>query len=680
MINSRAIIVIVVVILCFTLIISKLADIQLINHEEYKYIAERQQTKLEKIRAERGLIYDRNNSLLVYNRNDISFYVDLRMVSKEGKQKIAEKFSLVFGRNQAYYKRIMSKKPATVCIEKKAPSEKALALKNFKVAGLFYREDPTRIYTYNHLASHLLGFVNYEYRGVAGIEVSFEDNLKGEDGIMLVEKSAIGDMVTVSEEETKPPVAGDNLVLTIDKTYQQILEEEIDKGLSDYEASSAIGVIINPNNGDILALACQADYDPNNYWEFSNSERRNRALTDTYEPGSTFKPFVVAAMLDLNICRENEIYYVENGRYKYRNVFINDTHKKNYLTVKGIIEWSSNIGMSKLVQKIDNETFYKYLRGFGFGNYTSIELPGEAKGILKKPDRWSALTKAFMSFGYEISVTPVQLITAFSALINGGILYYPQIIKEQISSDGEIIFEKRPVQIRKVISNETSSRIKNILTSVVETGTGQNAKIDLLTSGGKTGTTQKLIEGNYSNSEYNSSFIGFFPAENPQAVCLILINSPKIGKYGGIVAAPIFKKIAEGIIKSDPDQFRIDLINLNSGVFTDVRLNGPSSSESPKNSEDNIGDSGHRLAGTSVSETKYSSEVPELKSYDVMPDLTNYNLRNAILILSKLGVGFKISGSGKIISQSIQPGVKIRKGITCELVCRESVINGTVVY
>ena len=678
MINSRAVIIIVFIFLGFTLIISKLVEIQLINHEEYKYLADKQQTKLEKIQAERGLVYDRNYTLLVYNRNDISFYVDLRMLSKEGKEKIAGKFSSVFGKSETYYIRLMSKKPGTVCIEKKAPSEKALALKNFKVPGLFYREDPTRVYNYDRLASHLLGFVNYEYHGVAGLESSYEDVLKGEDGIRLVEKSAIGDMVTVSEEQTKPPIAGDNLVLTIDKTYQQIIEDELVKALKDYEAYSAVGIIMSPHNGDILALACENDYDPNNYWEFSDEQRRNKALTDTYEPGSTFKPFVVSAILDQNLCRENEIFFLENGRYRYKNVYISDTHKKDYLNVKGIVEWSSNIGMSKLVQRINNESFYKYLRGFGFGSYTSIELPGEAKGLLKKPEEWSAITKPFMAFGYELSVTPVQLITAFSALINGGILYYPQVIKEQISGSGEIIFEKRPVQVRKIISEETSERIKKILTSVVEEGTGQNAKLDFLSAGGKTGTAQQLIEGSYSSTQYNSSFIGFFPAENPEAVCLILINSPKIGKYGGLVAAPVFKKVAERIIKSYPDQFRINR------SIPSTKITGGENESSRggmvKVSEDDLGNTNPSSIKTSVKENNYQDEIPEIKSSDVMPDLTNYNLRNAILVLSKLGIGFKINGSGRIISQSIQPGQKIRKGITCELVCRESEINGTVVY
>jgi hypothetical protein len=331
--------------------------------------------------------------------------------------------------------------------------------------------------------------------------------------------------------------------------------------------------------------------------------------------------------------------------------------------------------MTKLVQRIDNEAFYKYLRGFGFGNYTSIELPGEAKGLLKKPDSWSSITKPFMSFGYELSVTPVQLITAFSALINGGILYYPQVIKEQISSSGEIIFAKRPIQVRKIISAETSERIKKILTSVVEKGTGQNAKLDFLSAGGKTGTTQQLIEGNYSSSQYNSSFIGFLPAENPEAVCLILINSPKIGKYGGLVAAPVFKKVAERIIKSMPDQFRIYLTISNSFNENEINKIG-----NIKPSENIFGNTSSVSLKTDYKENDYNSDVSEIKSYDVMPDLTNYNLRNAILILSKLRVGFRINGSGRIISQSIQPGQKIRKGITCELVCRESEINGTVVY
>jgi cell division protein FtsI (penicillin-binding protein 3) len=279
--------------------------------------------------------------------------------------------------------------------------------------------------------------------------------------------------------------------------------------------------------------------------------------------------------------------------------------------------------------------------------------------------------------GYEISVTPVQLLTAFSALINGGVLYYPQIVQEQVSPDGHVVFEKRPVQVRRIISEQTSYKIKNILKSVVEKGTGQNAKLEYLSAGGKTGTAQKLIEGSYSSSEYNSSFIGFFPAENPQAVCLIVLNSPKVGKYGGIAAAPIFKKVAHRLIKTDPDNFRYDTQNINdfisSGGYDEIY-------ENHNNQVINVKEPRSRLKTSSSSENFYSDDTPEIKNYDIMPDLTNYNLRNAILVLSKLGIGFKINGSGRIISQSIQPGMKIRKGITCELVCRESDINGAVVY
>src|SRR3990172_174844 len=222
--NSRAIIIIVFVFLLFTALVIKLVDIQIVKSENLKYYAQRQQMSLEKIDAERGLIYDRNNVLMVYNRNDFSFYLDLRMLTKSGKLKIADKFSQVLGKSKEYYYKLMSESGKTITLEKKIPNEKAFLLTNFKVSGLFYHEDPTRVYHYGNLASHILGFVGNEFKGINGVENSFDKELSGEEGTRLVERDAIGDMITVSEEETKPAVPGNNLVLTIDKNYQSILE------------------------------------------------------------------------------------------------------------------------------------------------------------------------------------------------------------------------------------------------------------------------------------------------------------------------------------------------------------------------------------------------------------------------------------------------------------------------
>jgi len=664
--NSRVLILIIVVFIVFLAIGVKLFKIQILKSEELKYLAERQQTGIEKITAERGLIYDRNNVLLVYNRNDVSFYLDLRMASKAEKKKIAEKFSSVFGKSPSYYSDLMQASGKTICIEKKAPSEKAIILKNFKAVGLFYQEDPTRIYHYDNLASHVLGYLSNDFHGVNGIEKTFDEQLKGVNGTMFVEKNAIGDMITIAEEQTKAAVPGNNIVLTINKSYQVILEEELKKGLENFGGTSAVGIIMDPNNGEILAMTDQYDYNPNYFWTYSDTIRRNKALTDTYEPGSTFKTITMSALLDQKLCRDDETINIENGKYKFNGVTINDSHNgSSTLTVRGILEQSSNVGISKLVHRIDDELYYKYIRGFGFGNFSSLDLPGEAQGSLKNPTGWSAITKTFLSFGYELSVTPIQLISAYASVINGGILYQPQIIKRIMDSKGVVLTESVPKQIRSVITKETSDRMREYLRGVVEKGTGKAAKLDFISVGGKTGTSQKLIDGKYSKSHYNSSFIGFFPVENPQILCLILVNSPEKGKYGGAVGAPIFKEVAEKIVKSNEKffqsnqtikQVKPELINNYSSINPDLKIT-PVSNHSTKKID-----------------TNYA-----LKN-NLMPDLSNYSLRDALLFLSKLGLKYTVSGSGTVVAQSILPGVRIQKGITCKISCEGSKLKGAVVY
>ncbi len=665
--NSRALVVIVFIFILFVALAFRLFDVQILKSDELKYYAQRQQMTVEKVKAETGLIYDRNSVLLVYNRNDVSFYLDLRMVSKKGKAKIADRFSKVFHKSRQYYLSMMNEAGKTICLEKKAPSDKALQLKDFKVNGLFSTNDPTRVFFYKDLASHVLGYVGSDNQGVDGISKSFEDQLDGEDGSMLVLRDAIGDMITVSEEQTKPAVPGLNLFLTIDKSYQSILEEELKNGLEKYGGTSAVGIIMDPNTGEILSLANMDDFDPNEYWKYSDTVRRDRAVTDTYEPGSTFKTFSMASLLDRNLCNLNEEVFTENGRYKFENVFITDAHRSGWLTARQVIEESSNIGMSKLIQRIDNDTYYKYLRAFGFGNYTAIKLPGEVRGTLRKPNDWNGVTKAFMSFGYGITVTPIQLITAYCAVVNGGYLYQPEVIEKEVKRDGEVVFQNQPKLIRRVISSETSARMRNLLVGVVQEGTGTNAKISSVSVGGKTGTSQKLIDGKYSKQQYNSSFVGFFPAESPKIVCLILVNSPTVGRYGGSVAAPIFKNVAERIINLNPSYFRSQDKNSNDekkeidGLFTD----------NSKNS--NRGDSVKIPAQNIMA--NLSNINPK-----IMPDLKNSTLRDAISVLSKLKIKYKVNGSGTICFQSIQPGEQIHSGLICTLDCKEPEVTGAVVY
>lgn len=665
--NSRALVVLFCVLLFFIFLVIKLADIQIVNSEELKYYAERQQTKIESIQADRGLIYDRNNLLLAYNRDDISFYIDLRMLPEKKKKEVAEKFSTAFGKSKKHYLKILKQSGKTVCLEKKAKRELALNLLNYKLPALFYREDPTRVYQYGVIGAHVLGYVNKEYVGANGIEKSFEKNLKGENGARLVERNAIGDMITVSDEETKPAVPGENLFLTIDKTYQSILSKELTEGLKTYKGKSVSGIIIEPNTGEILALANVEQFDPNYYWKYNDFQRKNRVITDTYEPGSTFKSFTMAALFNEGKCKENDLVYVENGKYKFRNNFIRDTHKHDYLTVKGVMEQSSNIGIAKLVQNLNAETYYKYLRDFGFGTYTSVQLPGEVKGKLRSPLNWSKLTKTYLSFGYGLSVTPLQLVTAFCSIINGGILLEPQILKKQVDKDGKLIYKSSPVIVRRVISEETSNRMRKILAGVVKNGTGKNAQIKNISVGGKTGTAKIVENGKYVAGKYNSSFIGFFPVEDPKIVCLIVVNDPELEKYGSKVAIPIFKKVAKKIIQTDPQYFKN--IRKPPDKTIEQKTNRENirpvfvSSENEKNEIKSI-------------QVNYSKEINK----KIMPDLKGRTVKDALTIINLLGLNYKIHGSGVVTKQSIAPGANLKNKKECIVYCSESSVTGANVY
>ncbi|MCK5457114.1 MAG: penicillin-binding protein 2, partial [Melioribacteraceae bacterium] len=358
-------------------------------------------------------------------------------------------------------------------------------------------------------------------------------------------------VITVNQDLSIKPTPGHTIQLTINKNYQKILETEVRDGLKKFKGESAMGIIMDPNTGEILASTNQPDYDPKNYNIYSNSKRRNRVLTDTYEPGSTIKPFIMSMLLEEKLTYEDEITNTENGTWRVRGATIRDTHEYDYLTSTGIIEHSSNIGIAKLSDKIDDDTFYRYLRDYGFGSLTSIDLPGETPGVLRKPKNYSKISKKFISFGYEISVTPIQLAAAYSALVNGGELMQPYVVQKVTDSRKNIVEEFYPIKIRRVVSKKTSERVKKMMKEVVEDGTGTEAYISGLSIGGKTGTTQKLINKQYSNKEYNSSFVGFFPVEDPQIVILIVVSSPEVGRYGGKVAAPIFHEITKRILDGD---------------------------------------------------------------------------------------------------------------------------------
>lgn len=660
MINSRALWILILVSFLFLLIVFKLFDIQILKNEHYIFYAKRQQNRTESIKAERGLIYDRNDVLLAYNRNDISLILDRAIVRKGKISDAAQNLSFILNNSSAYFLKLINEDTTAICIEKKAPNDKRILVKNYKVGGLFIKEDPTRIYHYSNLAAHVIGYVDNTWVGMDGVEKFYNNILKGEDGVRVIERGDRGRVISIREDDTKPPMAGSNIQLTIDKKIQSILEEELRKGLINSSAASASGIIMNPQNGEIIALANVDDYDPNNYAEYSDFQRRNRCITDTYEPGSTFKSIVLASMLDKKLCDEDEIIDVENGSYLFMGHRLNDSHKFKYLSVKGVFEQSSNIGMCKLSQRIESEELFKYLRNFGFGAATGVELPGEVRGSLSNPNQINKLLRSSISRGYGIRVTPIQLAAAYCAIVNGGVLYQPHIIKKIFNSNGPSEYESSPKEIRRIISQETSERMKKLMESVVQNGTGKSAKLDFISVGGKTGTAEvsgKADKKGYVKDESNASFVGFFPVDNPQIVILILLNSSKVGRFGGVVAAPIFKEVAKRMLTSVEESYKND----------------------SKKYKENDEDIQFVKTDNSRGNEEFSTSDNKLISNDLMPDLRNHSMREAIVILTKLGLKYNVVGSGKVISQSIPAGIKFTKGALCKIACSDNLSNSPTV-
>lgn len=663
MINSRVIIISAILLIVLIVLILKLFTIQINKHEYYVRLAENQQYNSRDVKAERGLIKDVNEEVLCYTFNTVSFWVNKNLIKGDKKkiiETIATKFSSELGKSKEYYINLIKNGKNTICIERKLPLEKAIKLKHFYIDGLSYEEDFTRIYPYGNTACHILGFVNKEGKAEEGIEKYYDKYLKGKNGKLVFEKDVLGRIISLDDKLSVNPDNGNSLILTINKNYQKILEEEIKKGLEKFGGESAVGIIMNPNTGEILALANSPDFDPANFNNVKPEYRKNRAVTDPFEPGSTMKPITFSILFEETNTNENEIVNTENGIYSYKKIKIKDSHKYSDLTVAQVLQVSSNIGTAKLSERIDNDIFYKYLRDFGFSNKTEIDLPSESEGRMTLPKNFTGITKAFMSFGYELLVTPLQLTTAYCALINGGNLYKPFIVKKIIDKNGNTIEEKEPQKIRTVISKNTSERIKKLMIDVVEKGTGTAAQLPDILVGGKTGTSQRLVDNSYSSSHHNSSFIGFFPAENPKFVIFILLNSPSKAQYGGLVAAPIFHDVAKRIIESDPN-----LVPNKKKIEHDEKLIDQLIADlktAPKTTRSYL----------NIPEIKEEKRTRVFKKTDTMPNLINDSMRDAIAKLNAFGIKWKVIGTGKVVWQSIEPGSSFSKNDVCLLKCEYS--------
>ncbi len=528
----------------FVVVIARLADIMILNHSFYAQMARMQQVKIEEMPLKRGFIFDRRGRELAVNLDVESIYCNPSDIPEHERNKVAQKLSTIIGRDVESILTKIKTNSKFVWIERKVSPEIAEKIKKANIKGVGLISETKRFYPKGNLASHLLGYVDIDNRGIEGIEKKYDKELIAINQVKVsYYRDAKGNLLS---KGALKEIKGNNIILTIDEGLQFILEKNLEEAVKHWKASYASAIMMDPFTGEILAMANSPSFDPNNPAVAKASIRRNRAITDCYEPGSTFKIIVGAAALEEGLVKPNMKYdcsagYIEVGRRR-----IKDAHRHGVLTFQEVIQKSSNVGTIKIALSLGKERLYNYAKKFGFGDKTGIDIIGEVSGWMRPPERWSGMSIGSISIGQEVAATPLQLIRAYSVIANGGFLVKPYLVSEIQSPEGITIYKAMP-QATRVISEKTAEEFKRILTTVTEVGgTAKEASVDGNTVAGKTGTAQKFdpLTKRYSKVNYVSSFVGFLPADKPRIALIVVIHDPRGHIYGGIVAAPVFRKIA----------------------------------------------------------------------------------------------------------------------------------------
>jgi cell division protein FtsI (penicillin-binding protein 3) len=546
----------------------------------------------------------------------------------------------------------LSKSGSFCWLARKIPPDQAKIIKAMNLEGVFLIKESKRFYPNADMAGHLIGFAGLDSTGLGGLELKYEQYVKGAEQKLSYSRDAKGKML-YRIEKTNLASGEDykHLVLTIDSRIQYMVESQLRQAVEAKGAKGGLAIVMDPRTGEILAMAIEPSFDPNNFCKYSPDRIRIKTITDCFDPGSTFKPFLVAAALQEGVVKETDKFFCENGNYKIANRVIHEAQRKKHgtLSVHDVIKYSSNIGAVKIAEKLGKEKFYCYIQKFGFGSRTDIDLPGEASGLLRPVKDWARVDSATIAFGQGISVTAIQLITALSAIANHGVMMKPFVVRALVNQEGNIVESFKPTVIRQVVSPETAKRLTAMLTDVVEQddGTGKNARITDVLVAGKTGTSQKFdpIHGVYSSARVRTSFMGFFPANNPQMCILVSLDEPQTDRWGGLAAAPIFKNIGEQILTC----FKTDLRKTPKTAAVAVKANDPMKVDLV---------SAHDFI-------PQSTVMADALDEQMMPDFRGMTIRDALKKAKHRMIDLKAIGSGWAVAQDPPAGAPIKNNKLC---------------
>lgn len=635
------------------IVLSRLVQLQLFGREAFARQAARQSERTINLDPRRGPILDREGRPLAVSVDADSIYAVPQEV--DDAPRTAAVLARALGLDAGGRKDLLTtlqKNRAFVWVRRKVDPATAAAVRDLQLPGVGFLTENRRYYPKRELGAQVLGWVGLDNTGMSGIEYAYDDLIRGKAAKVTVHIDARRRPVGHTE---KPSTDGHTVVLTIDESLQFMAERELERSVAETSSVAGTVLVMDPRTGEVLAMANRPGFNPNRFAAYSSARWRNRAVTDAYEPGSVFKVITAAAALQERVVDPDEVIDCGHGSIEVAGTVINDHAVFDQLTFRDVMARSSDVGVVRVAQRLGRESFHRYVRDFGFGAPTGVDLPGESGGLLRPTSRWSALSLPSMSFGQEVGVTALQMTSAVAAVANGGYIMRPYVVRRVEDAGGRVVRAAQPVAVRRVLEAPTVDVLTHVLRGVVEHGTGVRAAIPGYAVAGKTGTAQKVgADGRYSMTDHVASFVGFVPAQRPALVVLAALDTPRGPRnQGGDVAAPLFARVAEhalrqlGIPADDPER------SVRMAAFRPPAPRAIPAAWTP--------------AAQEVASPSLSASPAVLPVQGLMPDLRGLAAREAAVTATRAGLNVELRGSGRVVEQSPQPGTQIEAGRACLL-------------
>ena len=674
-IRARLGILCAILLVAAVLVVRRAWEVTVVHGPGLSALAEQQQLREIRIAPKRGTIYDRHGAELAVSVDVESVYANPRTMRSQHVDlaQASLRLASVLGVDRAAIQRRLEAVDQRglpryfVWIDRQVTPAEADAVRALAIPGVELTAEARRYYPNRELASHLLGFADIDGVGIEGLELSMEERLRGSARPVPALRDRRGRVVFSDQLLDERAAQGDDLYLTIDKTIQHVTERELALAVRTFEAQAGSVVVMDPRTGEILAMANYPTYDPNEPAQAPASHRRNRAITDRFEPGSTVKPFVVGAALATGVLQSEQSIDCGHGVMDIGDDRIRDTHVFDTLTPAEILTHSSNIGAARIGQMLGRASLYRSLRRFGFGEPTGLPLPGETGGILRHHSRWYELDLATISFGQGFSSTTIQLAAAMSAIANGGRLMEPRLVRRVVDAHGGVVEEGLPRVSRQVLPRPTARLVGDMLTAVTgDSGTGLEAAIDGYLVAGKTGTAQKAdyVHGGYADGRFMASFVGFVPAQDPRLVIAVVIDEPMVDHYGGTVAGPVFRRIGQAALRhlGVPAETGGEIL---AQLERERRQRERAAREAGRAARAADSSSQSQLSNVAASE-RAPGAGPGAGEV-VMPDLAGQTVRAALVATHRAGLGLAVDGSGISVAQDPLPGAIVPRGTTARV-------------